>query len=117
METYPRSVEQFQTCYLNSRVKRLVRIHKMSQSCSTTHHMWTRPRPKQNTMAPTEWKSRETKIQMVIRNHSGHVAKYTVIHEHTHIPQASDRDDRQQHETIKESINREASDLSKLFKP
>jgi len=111
----PKKIKPFVTCYLNSRMKRLARVHKMKHDHAVRHITFA-PDPKKRIVPwnPPNRRVGRPRFKWVTKTIKD--MWHNIRHEHAHITQAFDRDNSLQHEAIKQSIDSLASDPSYLFK-
>ena len=113
--TIPKVVKPFVTCYLNSRMKRLARIHRMNCN-EAVRHVTFAPDPDHAIKPWTPPNRRVGRPRFKWVTETIKDMWNNIKHEYTHIPQMFDENNKLQQKAIRESIDNAASDPPFLFK-
>ena len=112
----PKIIKPFVTCYLNSRMKRLARIHKMPKE-HPVRHITIGPDPENNCVPwnPSNRRVGRPRFQWITETVGDIWAN--IRHEHIDIPQQFDRKvvNKRQHEAVKNAMHSSTSSPSFLF--
>ena len=85
----PKTIKPFVTCYLNSRMKRLARVHRMNHDHAVRHITFA-PDPNQHIVPWTPPNRRVGRPRYKWVTETIKEMWHNIRHEHTHIPQAFD---------------------------